>query len=59
MNDYINAQCQMMIAQVSTFEHACELAAKKDDGIISKEEEKALKKIKKIATKFKLELGRI
>lgn len=59
MNMYIDAQCKNMIAMVSTFEHACEMAAKQDDGKISKEEEKSLQKIRNAAQKFKVELGKI
>lgn len=59
MNHYIDAQCKNMIATVNTFEYACQLAATKDDGIISKEEEKQLKKIMSAAKRFKDELSKI
>lgn len=48
-----------MITMVETFEQACKLAALKDDGTISREEEKALRKISKTAEKFKAELSKI
>lgn len=59
MNYYIDAQCKNMIAMVKTFEAACEIAAKTDDGKISKEEMKQLKKIQAAADKFKKELSKI
>lgn len=59
MNYYIDAQCKNMIAMVNTFEQACTMAASKDDGTISKEEEKQLKKIHAAAKKFKDELSKI
>lgn len=59
MNVYIDAQCKHMIAMVNTFIHSCELAAIKDDGNISRDEEKLLKKIKKSSNKFNNELKRI
>lgn len=59
MNYYIDAQCKNMIAMVSTFEQACIMAASKDDGTTSKEEEKQLKKIRAAAKKFKDELSKI
>ena len=59
MNYFIDAQCKNMVAMVNTFLQACEIAAKKDDGSISKEELKKLKRITKAADAFKAELKRI
>lgn len=59
MNTFIQAQCRNMILMVQTFEQACNMAAQKDDGKISKEEEKALKAIRAAADKFKNELRKI
>lgn len=56
MNSYINAQIMQMVAMTKTFEHACELAAIKDDGKLSRDEEKMLKKIKTASLKFRKEL---
>ena len=44
MNTYIHAQILNMQAMVQTFERSCEMAAMKDDGKISRDEEKQLKK---------------
>lgn len=59
MNYYIDAQCKNMIAMVKTFEQACTMAATKDDGTLSKEEEKQLKKIRAAAKRFKDKLNKI
>lgn len=56
MNSYINAQILNMVTMTKTFEQACELAAIKDDGKLSKDEEKMLKKIKSASAKFRKEL---
>ena len=59
MNAFIQAQCRNMIMMVKTFEQACKMAAQKDDGKISREEEKALMSITAAAEKFKKELTKI
>lgn len=52
MNSYINAQIVNMKAMVKTFEQSCKMAALRDDGAISKEEEKVLKKISVATARF-------
>jgi hypothetical protein len=59
MNSYINAQILNMVTMTKTFEQACELAAIKDDGILSREEEKQLKKIKAATQRFRKEIESI
>lgn len=59
MNHYIDAQCKNMIAMIHAFERSCELAATQDDGKMSKEEAKTIKKIKESAQKFRTELNKI
>ncbi len=59
MNTYIHAQILNMQAMVQTFERSCEMAAIKDDGKVSRDEEKQLKKIKAAAQTFYKELERI
>ena len=56
MNTYIHAQIMNMQAMVQTFERSCEMAAMKDDGKISREEAKQIKKIKAAAQAFCREL---
>lgn len=59
MNSYIRAQILNITTMTKTFEQACEMAAIKDDGKISREEEKQLKKIKTASQKFIKELESI
>ena len=59
MNSYVDAQCKHIITMVDVFENACLMAVSKDDGKISKDEEKILKKIKKATTRFKAELNNL
>ncbi len=59
MNSYIKAQILNITTMTKTFEQACEMAAMKDDGKISREEEKQLKKIKAASQKFRKELESI
>ena len=59
MNSYIKAQILNITTMTKTFEQACEMAAMKDDGKISREEEKQLKKIEAASHKFRKELESI
>lgn len=59
MNSYIKAQILNITTMTKTFEQACEMAAMKDDGKISREEEKQLKKIRAASQKFRKELESI
>lgn len=59
MNFYIDAQIMNMKAMVKTFEQSCKMAATKDDGKVSPEEEKILKKISAASQKFIKELDKL
>lgn len=59
MNSFIQMQCKSMIISLETFQQACKLAVLKDDGKISKAEEKALRKITAAAKAFRSELEKI
>lgn len=59
MNTFIQNQINNMLLSLRNFEVGCELAAAKDDGTISREEEKQLKKIKKATDKYRKELESI
>lgn len=59
MNSFIETQCRTMITTVSAFEQACQLAAMQNDGKISKDEQRALKKIKAASKAFKNSLSKI
>lgn len=52
MNSYIKSQCSTIITSVKVFEQGCQLAAMQDDGNISKDEKKKLKKISKASQQF-------
>lgn len=59
MNHYIYAQILNMQAMAKTFEQSCELAATKDDGKISKDEAKQLKRIRAAVETFCKELDKV
>ncbi len=59
MNPYIEAQIFNIKSMVKVFNQSCEMAAIKDDGQISKEEAKQLKKIKLASETFCKELEKI
>lgn len=59
MNSFISAQILNITTMTKTFERACEMAAMKDDGEISREEQKQLKKIKTASQRFIKELESI
>lgn len=58
-NQYISAQCKIMISVINTFTTACELAALEDDGAISSAEEKSLRKVRTAAKRFQAELEKV
>lgn len=51
-NQFIRMQCENMLTMIETFRQSCEMAARQDDGKVSKEEEKFLKKMNKAADQF-------
>ena len=59
MNQYIKAQILYMKNVVKTFNDSCHLAATKDDGEISKDEFRTLKRIKKASERYLKALDRI
>lgn len=52
-NPYLKAQCQNMASVLAAFSTACELAVYEDDGALSKEELRQLRKIHAAAAVFK------
>lgn len=56
MNSFIQAQILNITTMAESFKQGCHLAAMKDDGKISKEEEKQLKKIDAATDRFIKEL---
>ena len=59
MNSYIKSQVANMIAMLNTFEASCEFAAKMDDSVVDRDEEKTLKRIKKATKIFRDELEKL
>lgn len=58
-NQYMQAQCRNMVAMIAAFSQACELAAMEDDGVLSKTEERQLRKIRAAAVRFQGELTKV
>ena len=56
VNSFLEMQIKNMIVTVQGFEQACQIAAMQDDGLISKAEEKALRKVRASAAAFMSEL---
>ena len=52
MNRYIDAQITNICTMAKTFASSCEFAARQDDGQISKEEAKIIKKIQAATDRF-------
>ncbi len=52
MNDVMRAQINAALIALKSLENSIELAAKKDDGVISKEEEREIKVITKAVRRF-------
>lgn len=59
MNPYITAQIFNAQAMARNFEQACQQAAKQNDGKVSKEEEKTLKKIHSITQRYINDLNKL
>ena len=55
-NPFLKAQCQNMIALTTAFSQACDFAVLEDDGQVSREEAKKLKKIRAAIERFQQEL---
>lgn len=56
MNAFMTMQINNMITNLRLFEDALKLAALKDDGVLSRTEEKQLKAVYKATAAFKKEL---
>lgn len=59
MNKYIKNQIDNMLQMSEVFIQSCIFAAKQDDGIISKEEEKQLRKLEKATKRFQKEIAKV
>jgi len=58
-NIFLKQQIQNMKTNIMLFEKACEMAALKDDSKLSKEEERAIRRIKASGEKYKKALEKI
>ena len=52
MNIHMKTQINQVLLSVQVFEDSLKLAAQKDDGVISKEEQKIINKIQKASAKY-------
>ncbi len=52
MNTFLRAQIDNMINTLKVFETGCELAAKQDDGVVDKKEDKTLKILRKATAEY-------
>ena len=59
MNTFIQIQINYMVSSVEAFMRSCKLAATKDDGIVSKEERRILRKINRASNRYNRQLNRI
>ncbi len=59
MNPYIATHILNAQAMARNFEQSCDQAARQDDGKLSKEEEKLLKKVHAITERFVTDLGKL
>lgn len=59
VNSFLEMQIKNMIVTLQGFEQACQIAAMQDDGLISKAEEKALRKVSAAAAAFMSELQKL
>lgn len=59
MNTFMKGQILSMINTARMFEDSCELAARRDDGRISREEQKTLDQISSLTEKYRKELQKI
>ena len=58
-NKYIEAQINNMMLSINTFCQSLEFLATKDDGMISKEEQKIIRQLNKASEKYKKSLEEV
>lgn len=59
MNAQMNLTVKAAIVYLKAFEQSMRVSAMKDDGLVDREEEKALKKLGKLTDKYIKELERL
>ena len=59
MNRFMQSQVNNVLLSMKTLDQSIEIAAKQDDGEISKEEQKAIKQIRKAIQNFNKAISKI
>ena len=59
MNSFMKAQINNALIAVKSLDQSIEMAAKQDDGIVTKEEKKQIKKIRKAIRKFQEAMNKL
>ncbi len=59
MNRFMQSQVNSALLALRALDQSIEMAAQKDDGVISKEERKQIKKIRKAVKKFSQAMARL
>ena len=59
MNRFMKSQINTVLLSMKTLDQSIEMAAMKDDGEISKEEQKEIKKIRKAIADFEKEMQKL
>ena len=59
VNRFMQSQVNTVLISMKTLDQSIELAAQKDDGVISKEEKKQIRKIRKAIIKFQKSMDKL
>ena len=59
MNEFMKSQVNNALLSLKTLDKSIELAAVQDDGVMSKEEQKQVKRIRKAIRRFEKEMARL
>ena len=59
MNEFMKSQVNNALLSLKTLDKSIELAAVQDDGVMSKEEQKQVKRIRRAVRRFEKEMARL
>ena len=59
MNEFMKSQVNNALMSLKTLDKSIELAAVQDDGVMSKEEQKQVKRIRRAVRRFEKEMSRL
>ena len=59
MNEFMKSQVNNALISLKTLDKSIELAAVQDDGVMSKEEQKQVKRIRKAVRRFEKEMAKM